>query len=261
VRPSGRRGMRHRLHVVCLGCSVALGVHTAQAAGAISDDVLPVRGVVRAVQQAAIATETPLRAEQLPFREGHHFNKGDLLAAFDCRRQIAEHEAAKAVHRETVLNLDSNVQLDRHHAVGKNDVEISRAREAKAKADMTALASKLDECKFVAPFSGRVVDLGLHVHERTVPQRPYLAIIGDTQLEIEAIAPSSMLAHLRAGTTFQFKLDELDGLSVAAEVSTISATVDPVSKTVKIIAIIKQATTGILAGMSGTAIFTIGSGK
>ena len=215
----------------------------------------PVRGVVRAVRQATLSTDAPLRAVELPFRESDRFRRGDTLAVFDCRRQKAELDAAIAVQREAALNLGSNIQLDRHQAIGKNDVGIARARADKAQADIAGLETRMDECRLTAPFDGRITELSLRVHERTVPQRPFISIIDDSELEIELIAPSAMLPELQPGTAFAFRIDELAGRTVAAEVSRLGATVDPVSKTVKVMGVIKLREAGILSGMSGTANF------
>ena len=215
----------------------------------------PIRGVVRAVQQATISTDAPLRVIGLPFRESDRFKRGDTLAVFDCRRQKADLDAATAVLREASLTVESNQQLDRHQAVGKNELEISRARADKTKADVAGLESRLDECKLVAPFSGRIAELSIRVHERTTPQRAFISIIDDSQLEIELIAPASLLPELKIGVGFAFRIDELGGHDVPAEVHKLSASVDPVSKTIKIIGLIKTQDSGILAGMSGTATF------
>ena len=107
----------------------------------------------------------------------------------------------------------------------------------------------------MAPFDGRITELPLRVHERTVPQRPYISIIDDSQLEIELIAPSVMLPDLQPGTAFTFRIDELGGRAVAAEVGNLAAGVDPVSKSVKVIGLIKAQASEILSGMSGTASF------
>ncbi len=215
----------------------------------------PVRGVVRSVHQATISTDSPLRAVELPFREGDRFRLGDLLALFDCQRQRSELEAALAVQREAALTLETNVQLDRHKAVGRNDVEIARARHEKARAEAQGLKTRTDECRLAAPFDGRIVELGIRLHERTQPQRPFITILDDNKLEIELIAPSSMLAEVQPGTAFTFQIDELGGRWFAAEVANIAAAVDPVSKTVKLIGTLKGEVTGVLSGMSGTARF------
>lgn len=231
------------------------GWGSAGAAGAGGTQVVPVRGVVRAVRQATISTDAPLRAVELVFRESDRFKRGDTLAVFDCRRQKAELDAAIAVHREAAITLDSNVLLDRHQAIGRNDVEIARARADKARAEIAGLESKMDECRLLAPFAGRITELSLRVHERTVPQRPFISIIDDSELEIELIAPSTMLQELQPGTGFTFRIDELGGRTVPAEVGRLGAGVDPVSKTVKVMGVFKGQAVGILSGMSGTATF------
>ena len=147
------------------------------------------------------------------------------------------------------------MQLDRHKAIGRNDVEISRARLDKARAEVAVLERRLDDCQLAAPFDGRVVELNVRVHERTIPQRPYITLLDDSRLEIELIAPASMLAELQPGAPFAFRIDELAGRRIEARVGTIAAAVDPVSKTVKVIGAIQSPTTDILSGMSGTAQF------
>ena len=233
------------------------GIAVAVAAGPPSAS--PVRGIVRAVRQATISTDAALRAVELSFRESDRFKRGDTLAVFDCRRQKADLDAAIAAQHEAALNLETNIQLNRHQAVGRNDVEITRARADKAGADVAGLRVRLDECQLVAPFDGRITELSLRVHERTVPQRSFISIIDDSELEIELIAPSSMLLDLRPGTAFEFRIDELGGRTVQAKVGRLGAGVDPVSKTVKVIGVMTQPAvgeeTGILSGMSGTAIF------
>ena len=214
---------------------------------------IPIRGVIRAVRQATLTTEIPLRALELPFRESDRFKRGDKLAVFDCRRQKSDLDAAVATLREAVITLDSNIQLDRRQAIGRNDVEIARARTDKARADVDGLTSRMDECVLRAPFDGRIAELSLREHERTTPQRPFISILDDSELEIELIAASRMLADLQPGTAFTFRIDELAGRTVAAEVSRLGASVDPVSKTVKVMGIIKEPSAGILPGMSGSA--------
>ena len=45
-----------------------------------------VRGIVRAMNKAVIASELVARIERIPFREGEAFRRNDLLVSFDCRR-------------------------------------------------------------------------------------------------------------------------------------------------------------------------------
>ncbi len=245
--------------LIALAINGGIGRDAAGAAQPGTQSSIPIRGVIRAVQQATISTDAPLRVIELPLRESERFKQGDTLAVFDCRRQQAELDAARAVQREAALNFESNVQLDRFQAVGKNDVEITRARADKARADIAGLVSRMDECKLVAPFDGRITELAIRTHERTQPQRPYISIIDDQQLEIELIAPASNLIDFALGVSFSFRIDELGGRIVNATVSRLGAGVDPVSKTVKVIGAIDRQAADILSGMSGTANFSVDS--
>ena len=89
------------LRRACLGLSailaliILLATHSVSTQAQSRGESSPIRGVVRAVRQATISSEAALRAVEVPFREGDRFKRGDLLVAFDCRRQIAEYEAGR----------------------------------------------------------------------------------------------------------------------------------------------------------------------
>ncbi len=75
-------------HIPLLARCAIVAAFSATAGFAEAND-LPVRGIVRAVNQAALSTDIPMRIARLPFREGEQFKATDLLVEFDCRRQNA----------------------------------------------------------------------------------------------------------------------------------------------------------------------------
>lgn len=224
-------------------------------------DAMPARGVVRPIGQATITTDLQARVSAVGVKEGDHFKAGDLLIEFDCRRYRAELASSQAQRREAELALDNNLVLNQHRAIGKHDVEISRARLDRASGDMEALKARVDDCRLLAPFDGRVADLDIHVHETPTGGKPFITIINDRQLEIELIIPSAWLVWLREGTTFDFRVDELQR-SLPAHVLRIGAAVDPVSQTIKVIGKFADEAdlSDVLAGMSGAAEFSPGKG-
>jgi membrane fusion protein, multidrug efflux system len=147
----------------------------------------PVRGVVRAVQQASISTDLSVRVSAIHAKEGQAFDAGDTLVEFDCRRQIATVAAADAQQLEMQLSVDKNRMLLRTQSVGRNDLDVSEARLAKARAEAEALRSQLDQCVVIAPFRGRVLDLNLQVHEATQPGKPFIALVANERLELDLI--------------------------------------------------------------------------
>jgi membrane fusion protein, multidrug efflux system len=236
---------------LCAGIAIC----TLLLAGAAPRPDAPVRGVIRAIQQASISTELSVRVAAIHVREGDAFNAGDKLVEFDCRRQIATVAAADAQQQEMQLTVDKNRMLLRTQSVGKNDLDVSETRLAKARAEADALRSQLDQCVVVAPFRGRVSDLTLQVHETSQPGKPFLGLIAHERLEIDLIVPSDWVRRVGTGKAFSFRVDELQR-TVNATVVRTSPAVDPVSQTIKLIAAIDNGTGTILPGMSGTADFT-----
>lgn len=216
---------------------------------------LPVRGIVRPVHQSSIAVDIPARVARIHFREAQSFKAGDVLVTFDCERLKAEHAAAEAVHREMKLGLESNTYLDKRGAVGRIELEVSRARVDKADAEARSLAARIKQCSVVAPFDGRITELRINEHEIPQGGQPFISIVDGTAFEIDLIVPSQWLKSITVGAGMRFVVDET-GQSYEARVQRIGAAVDPVSQTIKIIAEFTAPDDRVLAGMSGTAVFT-----
>ncbi|MFM2421912.1 MAG: putative signal peptide protein [Pseudomonadota bacterium] len=212
-----------------------------------------IRGVVRTLDQAAIATElTTQRVEDVRVRDGAPFKKGDVLLTFDCKRLEAEADVAKAQVREQQLAHDSSLALEKRQAIGRFDVEIAAARLARARAELSVHHARLLNCKIIAPFAGRVSELAIRAHEFPQPGRPLLTVVGTERIEIELLIPSRALDKIKPGHQFQFSIDEL-AAAFPARVDRVGASVDPVSQLVKIYAHFVELPRDVLPGMSGTA--------
>lgn len=237
-----------------LPLAATLGAASVQAETASARREPPVRGIVRPVDQATLSSELGARVVELPLKEGEAFRRGDLLVAFDCRRQQAEHQAAEAAHREARIAYESQVYLQRNQAGSRFDIDVARARADKTRAEAEALKVRLDQCTVVAPFRGRIAELGIHRHETPQASRPFMTILDDSTLEIELIVPSAWLRWLAVGAAFTFRVDET-GATYSSHVIRVGAMVDPVSQTVKLVGRLDNPDDKVLAGMSGTAAF------
>lgn len=215
---------------------------------------LPIRGVVRALEEATISTEIIASVSKIGFKEGQFFKKGDLLIAFDCRRYAAELAAAKALQKEMQINVETNTFLEKRNAGSKQEIEISKARADKAGADVDALEVRIDQCNIMAPFDGRVAEIGIREHEMPVSGRPLIRVLAAGELEIDLILPSNWLAWLKTGAEFEIVIDETRK-SYSGVVTRIGAEVDTISQTVKVTSRFKAPVTDVLPGMSGSAHF------
>lgn len=214
------------------------------------------RGVVTAVHEATLSAGLASDITRMPFREGQAFKKGDVLAEFNCERTKAESRAAEAAMQGEQKVVETNEELEKFNSIGKFDLLIAVSKLNRAKAEYDALQAQMKQCKIVAPFAGRVTERMMRQYEFVQVGEPMLRIVDTGALELDLIIPSKWLQWLKPGYPFSFTVDEtgqaLDGL-----VERVLPSVDPVSKTMRIIGRFSGKSTGsTIPGMSGTATFT-----
>jgi RND family efflux transporter MFP subunit len=246
--------------LTCLAC-------LAQAQTPVSDDPLlnnssagvptaatsEARGVLRARDQAMMASELSGRIVELPFSEGESFNKGDTLARFDCSAYQAQLNAAQAANRGANEELAHNKQLASLNSVGRFEVARAEAKLAETQAQSQVYQVQVKRCSVVAPYDGQVVERKVQRYESVAAGTPLLEIVDNRTLEIHLLVPSRWMGKLKPGQTFSFVPDET-GQPLNATVKRLGARIDEGSQTLLLVATLPAAG-GLLAGMSGTAQF------
>ncbi len=214
----------------------------------------PVRGVVKSVQEAVLSVDLNARVVETPVMAGESFSKNDMLMKFDCEIQRAEARAAEAAYSASKSAHSNNVELQQYGAVGEFDVKVSKAEMQRALAQSEAITARTRDCEIFAPFDGKVSELAINAFETPGPNQPLLKIVSSDNYELQLIVPSSWLAWISPGGTFEFIVDET-GARHEAVVNRLGAEVDAVSRTVAVIAGFTSFPAPVLPGMSGTAHF------
>lgn len=212
------------------------------------------RGIVRAAGEATLASRIAGLIVQIPLREGESFKRGDLLLRFDCDKYRLEAKAAKASLEIQQRNLEASEELDRFNAIGKADLGVAYSQVDKARAEHDAINSQLKDCEIRAPFAGRVIELLVRQHETVPVNQPLMRVSDSSLLEVDMIVPSSWLSWIKPKATLVFNVDETRE-ALEATVHRVGASVDPVSKTVRVVARFKKPSARLLPGMSGYGVF------
>ena len=211
------------------------------------------RGVLRARDQAMLASELSGRIVELPFSEGETFKKGDTLARFDCSAYQAQLNAAQAASRGAGEELAHNKQLAALNSVGRFEVARAEARLSETQAQSQVYQVQVKRCNVLAPYDGQVVQRKVQRYESVSAGAPLLEIVDNRSLEIHLLVPSRWMGKLKPGQTFSFTPDET-GKSLHATVKRLGARIDEGSQTLLLVASVPDAG-GLLSGMSGTARF------
>ncbi|MEM7703408.1 MAG: efflux RND transporter periplasmic adaptor subunit [Pseudomonadota bacterium] len=212
----------------------------------------PVRGVIQPKTQSTVSSKLTARITSMPFQVGQSFRRGALLASFDCSPTVAQLRAAEAAAAAYKLEFETNQELDAYEAIGTNEVAISEANLGRANAEARAIRAELSDCKLYSTFSGTVVEKLANRGEIAASGQPLMKIQSGGDLEVELIVASDWLTWLEPGAPFRFVIDET-GNEVSGTIRRLGASVDPVSKTIRVTGAITEQEGLVLPGMSGTA--------
>ncbi|MEM1039276.1 MAG: HlyD family efflux transporter periplasmic adaptor subunit [Pseudomonadota bacterium] len=212
------------------------------------------RALVKASARVEYRTDLVAVVEDALHLPGSRFEKGDRLVAFNCNKQQAELESARAQANGASIEYKNKKNLRANGAAGRSEVRLAKAALSKAWADVKALKARMFHCVVEAPFAGRVVELNVRQHEMPNGQKPFLVIIDDSALELEMVLSSAWLRWLDDGRRFAFTVDET-GRRYEGSITRLGAEVDPVSQTVKAFGRLEGSLDRVLAGMSGVVTF------
>lgn len=206
-------------------------------------------------QYTTLAAEIGARISQLPLREGAIFKRGDLLVRFDCTMQQALLNKARAELTAAGYTYAANQRLASLGSVGNVELNLSEAAQQKARAEVGAQQAVLDKCSITAPFSGRIAEQKVREQQYVQPGQALLEILDDSVLELEFLVPSLWLGWIKPGLTFDVEIDET-ARRYTAKFTRIGARIDPVSQSIKVVAVIDGTHPELLSGMSGRVYLT-----
>jgi RND family efflux transporter MFP subunit len=204
-----------------------------------------VRGQISPKRYTTLAAEIPAKVLTIRPPEGGSFRAGQTLITFDCAMQHSQLEKAQAAFAGAQTTLKANKELAELNSIGIVELRLSESEAGKAKADLKSSETTYSKCRVIAPFSGRVAEQKVREEQFVQTGQPLLDLIDDSVLELEFIAPSQWLER-----EVNVAVDET-GKSYLAKVSRLGARVDPVSQSIKVIAVIDGRPAELMAGMSG----------
>lgn len=213
-------------------------------------EVMDIRAQLSPKRYTSVAAEIGARIQRIAFREGERFKAGQVLVSLDCAVQAAQRDRARAALNAAETTFTGNQKMAQHNAIGQVELDTSRAEVDKMRAELNYNNATLSKCNMVAPFSGRVAEQKAREGQFLQPGQVVLDILDDSALELEFIIPSKWLAWLKPGHKFQVRIDETQK-AYPARIQRIGARIDPVSQSIKAIAVIDGQFADLVAGMSG----------
>jgi len=213
-------------------------------------DKMEMRAQLSPQRYTTLSAELGAKIKKISVKEGERFRAGQVLIQFDCALQAAQLDKARAHKVGTENTYVGNQRLASLNAVGQVELKNSEAEVMKAQADIAYLQATLNKCTISAPFSGRASEQKAREQQFVQPGQALLDIIDDSTLELEFIMPSRWVMWIKPGHKFNVQIEDT-GKTYPVKLLRIAARADPVSQSVKAVAVIDGQFPELIAGMSG----------
>lgn len=214
-----------------------------------------VRILVMADRESTISAPTAGRVSSVNVRLGDAVKAGQVLVAFDCGEIQARREAAWAETKTARLQHEAKIKLQGLQSAAEVEVELAAANVDRAEAQARVFDAQLAQCRFSAPFAGKVARVHVKSGQSVTAGAPIIDVVGSDTLKARLNVPSKWLAWMKKGDRLEALVDET-GNRYAMRIARISGRVDAVSQTVELEADFEGKPADLLPGMSGRAFAT-----
>lgn len=207
--------------------------------------------------QMVVSSELAGRLQLMPFKEGEHFAKGDVIASIECDWYQAKYQQTQAQTQWAEQKYQVAKRLNSLESNSVLEVEQASADLAKAKAERRAANIMVKRCAIRAPFAGRVSERMIEPGEYVSEGSKLLHIYSTKAYDVEMIVPSRWMTSVHIGQSFAVQLDET-GQTYPAKVTRLGGVIDALSQSFKVFGEIQaDERLALMPGMSGSARMTL----
>ncbi|PWK81863.1 efflux RND transporter periplasmic adaptor subunit [Fulvimonas soli] len=212
----------------------------------------PVRFLVAANRESPLSAVVAGRVARIYVQLGDSVRAGKLLVSLDCGDLEAKRAAAAAEYDAAQLRYEAKAKLQGLQSAAALEVELAAADVNRTRSQIRVLDAQLAQCRFVAPFDGRVARVHVKEGQGVAAGEPVVDLVGSGVPKARLNVPSGWTGWLKIGSQLNATVDET-GENYVLGVTHISGRVDAVSQTIEIEADFKGDASRVLPGMSGRA--------
>lgn len=213
----------------------------------------PVRFLVQADKESPLSSVVAGRIAKVNVQLGEKVSAGKVLATLDCADLTARRNAAQAEYHGAQLRYEAKAKLQGLNSAAQLEVGLAAAEVNRTKGQMGIFDAQLAQCRFVAPFDGRVARVYVKEGQGVSAGGGVIDLVGSGTPKARLNVPSGWIVWLKPGVKLDATVGET-GKKYLLTVTNISARVDAVSQTVEIEAAFPDKVEVVLPGMSGQAI-------
>ncbi len=202
-------------------------------------------GTTKANESVVITAETAGKITAIHFQDGQEVKKGDLLLTLEQSEEQAELRSAEAALAEAKSSYDRANDLQTNSALSKGTLQERLMDLRQSEAAIEEIKARIEKRNIVAPFDGVLGLREVSVGSLIQPGDTITTIDDLSQVKIDFDVPSVFLGSLQPGMPITGKIEAFGDHVFTGEVRTVNTQVDPVTRTVRVRAVIPN-TDGML---------------
>ena len=195
-------------------------------------------GTLEARERVDLTLNVADRVTAIYFDDGDRVPKGKTLLSLAQGEQAALVDAAEATANEARQRYERTRQLAEERRVAQSALDEAERDLNAANAQLRAVQSRQKDRVLVAPFDGvlgfRMVSVGSYVRAGDV----VADLIDDSEMKLDFSVPSIFLLSVQKGTAVRVETDDLPGMAFEGKVDTVGASIDPVTRSIRVRAIL-----------------------
>lgn len=212
-------------------------------------DRIEALGTARANESVRISSNVTEKVKAILFDDGQQVKAGDTLIVLENAEEQADLQQAKAVQGERQLAYNRLRRLAKKNLATSEDLDRARLSLEQANASIKSIQARIDDRIIRAPFDGttglRELSVGTLIESGDT-----VVTLDDTRtIKLEFSVPAVFLAELKTGLKIEARTGSIANKTYTGEIKSVDSRVDPVSRSVKVRAILENTDGRILPGI------------
>lgn len=212
-------------------------------------DSIEALGTAQANESVTLTAKVSETVRKVAFESGDYVEAGQLLVDLSGNTQLAALEEAAAAYREAQRLFERQQDLASRQLIAASAFDTQRAARDSARARMDQVRAQLGDRAITAPFAGvlglRQVSPGALV----TPGTPIATLDDVSIIKLDFSVPETYLSLLAPGQAVSARSAAFAGRSFEGQVATVESRVDPVTRAVKVRALVPNPQRQLRPGM------------
>ncbi len=212
-------------------------------------DTLEALGTLQANEMVRITANVSDTISRIRFEDGQAVQAGDLLVELTDMEESALLSEAESLAEEAQRQYERIQSLVAKGTASESLLDERRREWRTAKARREAVRSRLQDRIITAPFSGHVGLRRVSPGALVSPGDLITTLVDDSRMKLDFTIPAIFLPTVRRGTPIEATTPVFPDRLFVGEVSSVDSTIDPVTRSITVRAIVPNEQRDLVPGM------------